>query len=138
MANQKTVGLQYHCLIVGGGPAGLAAARVLARQRYRVIVFDASLVRHNSPTTQPDESIWHSDHSLQCCEHIRGDVLAKHPEIQVEAALISRVQRFSDGHFEAYTKSGTFWCGRVLLLATGVDTIFPDIPGYQECWASGM
>jgi 2-polyprenyl-6-methoxyphenol hydroxylase-like FAD-dependent oxidoreductase len=47
MANDKSTEPPYDCLIIGGGPAGISASRVLARQRYRVIVLDASLCQHD-------------------------------------------------------------------------------------------
>jgi thioredoxin reductase len=138
MASDHLLEPQYDCLIIGGGPAGISAARVLARQRYRVIVLDASLSQHNPLPDTSFRTNHQSDHTLSYWEDLKNDASAPCHGIHVENATISSTTALQSGHFEASDTAGRTWRGRTLLLAMGMRTVFPDLPGYQECWNGAM
>jgi len=43
-----------------------------------------------------------------------------------------------EGGFKVEDTAGSTWKGKKLILATGVEDIYPAIEGYAECWTSGM
>lgn len=138
MANGPCNAPQYDCLIIGGGPAGMSAARVLARQRYRVIVLDAGRCQHETLPETSSRSSRHSDHTLSYWKYLKDDSIAPCSGIQIEAATISSARALQNDHFEASDTAGRVWRGRTLLLAVGMRTVFPGLPGYQECWNGAM
>lgn len=127
-------GVTADVVIVGGGPAGLAAAIYLARFRRRVTVFDAQDARagliaksHNCPGF-PDG--------------ISGPALMKRLRKQARRyganiikGCVEQVERAGDG-FQLVTTLGPVRCSRIIL-ATGVVDIAPDIPMLVDGISSG-
>ena len=121
-------------VIVGGGPAGLAAAIYLVRFRRRVTVFDAGGARagliaksHNCPGF-PDG--------------ISGPALMQRLRKQacrygadIITGCVERVERAGDA-FQVATTMGSMRCPRIVL-ATGVVDIAPDIPMLYQGISTG-
>lgn len=125
-------------LIIGGGPAGLSVASGLARQIYSAVVFDNG--------THPDARVTHM-HSFAGWDHqspadfrakARGDLLEHYKTIQFEQTSVQRVRKTREGVFEAFDDQGRSWRGKKLVLANGAADVFPNIPGYEDCWGYGM
>jgi thioredoxin reductase len=119
---------EYDVVVVGGGPAGLNAALVLARARRRVAVVDAGRPR-NAPAT-----------------HLRGFLSRDGmPPRELLAAGRTEVAGYG-GHFIDDTVAGIERGFRVhlaaagalsarrLLVATGLRDDLPAIPGLAERW----
>jgi thioredoxin reductase len=102
-------------LIIGGGPAGLTVASTLARQIQTCIVFDNSTYRAKA----------------------REELLCNYETVAFQDATITKVTKV-DGGFEVEDTEGSTWQGKKLVLATGVEDLYPAIDGYAECWPSGM
>jgi len=64
--------------------------------------------------------------------------LERYGSITVEKVEIETVKQRVDGLFEAADSGGRVWVGKKVILATGVEDVYPDIDGYAECWVSGM
>ena len=120
----------YDALIVGGGPAGLAAAVYLARACRTVAVFDCK---------RPGRSDWaQTNHNyLGFPEGITAVELTQRGRQQAERfgatffdAEVTRVWR-QDTVFSARTADLTLH-GRALLLAPGVRDRWVTFPGYEE------
>ena len=54
-----------------------------------------------------------------------------------QETTITKVTKF-EGGFKVEDTAGSTWKGKKLILATGVEDIYPAIEGYAECWTSGM
>ena len=139
---------QADVAIIGGGPAGLQAALVLSRARKAVVVFDEP-----SP---PRNAASHGLHGYLGLEGLspaevrrvaweqlhRYGRLAFHdegPGFTATGATLSEervvdVQRGPDDDFHLTTDQGTRLRARHVILAFGYRDVFPDLPGFAECW----
>jgi thioredoxin reductase (NADPH) len=117
------------CLIVGGGPAGLAAAIYLGRFRRRALVIDAgqsrvkwiSCIRHYPGF--PD-----GVSGLKLLEDMRTQ--ANQFGAHVEKGTVSEVNRFRDGF--AVSANGRTFTAATVLTASGVENNLPILPGFKE------
>lgn len=117
----------FEIAIIGGGPAGLAAAQVLGRQRRHVVVLDNNQ-RRNAPAL--------SVHMLLGREGIPPDdlILTGHQELAKlpsVSMLFTKVTRVAMQNLQTLilTSSGEEISAAHLILATGVVDQLPPIPG---------
>lgn len=126
-------------MIIGGGPAGLSAASGLARQLYTAVVFDSGVYRNEKAGHMHNVITWDHQDPAVFRKKARDDLLKRYSTIKFQDdTKIERVERTSDGRFQAIDTQGRTWIGRKLVLATGVRDIYPDIDGYGDCWGTGM
>jgi thioredoxin reductase len=126
---------RYDVIIVGGGPAGLSAALVLGRCRYRVLLCDegrprneASSAVHNFFTregTPPDELL-----------RIGRVQLAPY-DVEIRDVAVASARRERHG-FVVRLADGQRARGRKLLLATGIRDNCPPIPRIREFVGRGV
>ena len=128
----------YDCLIIGGGPSGLSAATVLARQHFSVVLFDSRSYRGDSSHEMHNVAGWNHHRPEEFRETTRRTLLERYPNVRIEYIEIQHARQSQDGHFEVSGAALPVWRGRKLILAMGVRDVFPDITGYEECWADGM
>ncbi len=120
--------------IVGGGPAGLQAALVLARARKTVAVFDAPAPARNAAS--------HGVHGFIGVEGMTPADLASAAWDQIDAiggasrrrAEVVNVEQSSDGEFVLTTAEGDRLGAHHVILAFGHRDALPDVPGFAECW----
>lgn len=86
---------------------------------------------HNVPT-------WDHRNPADFRAKAREDILARYETIKFEETKIELVRRTSDGRFEAKDAKGTTWTGKKVVLASGMQDIYPDIPGYDDAWGRGV
>lgn len=123
-------------LIVGGGPAGQAAALVAARAQRRVILVDAEAPRNTSAPAihgyltrdgVPPADFRRTSHDQLAAYQHASRITAQVDDITGDCDAF--VARLADGRqIEA----------RRVLLATGLVDILPDIPGLEERWGHGV
>lgn len=133
----------YDVIIVGGGPAGLSAALILARCRRRVVVIDSG---------QPRNAVVRTFHGYlgrdgTCpADLLRDgrDELAKY-EVEVLRDLVvhaeccgadanNAAQDARGTRFSVITQTGRTFLTRKLLLATGTRDELPPFEGLRECY----
>jgi thioredoxin reductase len=124
-----------HCdiAIVGGGPAGLQAALILARTRKRIIVFDAP--------ESPRNGASHGVHNFVGLDGLLPAQIREQAweQIAVYNSAELRTERIVDvqaheARFALTGEAGTSISARHIVLALGYRDVYPDVPGFRECW----
>src|SRR5919201_2701913 len=125
----------FEVAIVGGGPAGLAAALVLGRMRRRVLLFDA-----DDPAHAVSEGVHglfgHDGIAPLELRRLGREQLRPYGSVTVRMVVVDAV-RPSGGGF-AVVAGGTEREARVVLLGTGAWDEPPPIEGAAELWARGV
>ncbi len=120
-------------VVVGGGSAGLQAALTLGRMRFEVVVVDAG-----APSNAPAHAIGGllGAHDLAPLDLLaKGrEQLAELPSVSLIDGDVARV----DGDRTVTLDDGTVLAARAVVLSTGGDYAFPDIPGAADLWGSSV
>lgn len=125
-------------LIIGGGFAGLSAALALARQRHTVVVFDSQHYRHDPAREINVLSTWEHKAPSEYLAAAREELL-RYGTVQLEAVEVVTLAKNKEIEmFEATDTKGQKRRGKKVIIASGVQEIFPDIAGYKNCWGKGM
>jgi thioredoxin reductase len=129
--------LDYDCVVVGGGVAGLSAAMVLGRARRRTLVLDrgqqsnraaahvGGLLGHDG--TPPGELYERARAQLSAYDAV---VLRDAEALDARTAGDKFVVTLEDGGAEVRA--------RALVLATGMAYEVPDVPGFAELWGGAV
>lgn len=127
---------RYDTVIVGGSNAGLSAALMLGRGRRRVLVCD---------TGKPANAPAHEAHGFFTRDGTPPSELLRigreqlQPYMSVELRHVAITGATSDDTgFAVALSDGTTVQTRSLLLATGVQPVFPAIEGVAERWGEGV
>ncbi|MBE2318582.1 NAD(P)/FAD-dependent oxidoreductase [Solirubrobacter sp. CPCC 204708] len=121
--------MTWDCIVVGGGAAGLSAALVLGRARRRTLIIDKG---------EPSNRFAHGIGGLlgqdgRAPQDFYADgraELAKYPTVEYRRGEVT------DGEpgFTLTLADGTSEATTSIILATGMDYVYPDVPGLQERW----
>ena len=121
--------------IIGGGPAGLQAALVIARTRKKVLVLDAPRAARNAAS--------HGVHNFLGLDGVLPGEIRKIAWNQIDvynsAELVDEqivdARRSEEGGFVLTGSDGGEYLATKLILAFGYHDVFPDVPGFVECWS---
>jgi thioredoxin reductase len=125
---------QIDVAILGGGPAGLQAALVLSRTRKKTVVFDDPQPSRNAAS--------HGVHNFIGLDGLLPTEIRKIVWKQIDSynstefrkKKIVNVNR-ENGAFIITNDSETSVRAKKIILAVGYHDMYPDIPGFIECWA---
>lgn len=123
--------------IIGGGPAGLNAALVLARAKHKVLLFDNQKPR-NAVTGHMHGFITREGIAPAKFRRLAHQELNQFPNVKVYRATVSSAARASERHFLLETKRGKQIVADRLLLATGIKEALPAVPGLSQYYGRSL
>ncbi len=125
----------YDVVVIGGGPAGLAAAIWLARYRLRTILFDNGDPR-NAPTWAVHGYFGIEDPSPQELRQ-RGREQAMSAGAEISRGTVMTVEG-EVGDFHVRIDDGRRVAARRVLFATGLRDIIPEIQSLREFYGTSI
>jgi thioredoxin reductase len=123
----------YDAVVIGGGPAGLAAAGWLARFRKKTLVLDSCEYR-NRWVDKAHGYLGHDPVNPGGLLEAAHGQLAAYPNLTVICTTAESAGAV-EGGFRVTSGDGVFFARR-LVLATGTRDAFPEIPGFFEHYGS--
>jgi thioredoxin reductase len=131
-----TVPRVYDVIVVGGGPAGLAAAQLLARGCAPTLLLDAGVPR-NAVADYVNGYLGLDGIAPSAFRARARADLERYPHVEVAEAWVERVDRLRAGGFRVTAGQRT-WRARRVLLTTGVVDVRPAIPGVDDYWGTSI
>lgn len=133
----------FDCIVVGGGPAGLSAALVLARACRKVIVFDSGRPRNWAAVEMHgylsrDRVGPHDFRRVGRDELLHYGVEVREAKVAAARCLPPRERPHPLAAFEVTLDSGQRHVARRVLLATGVVDVLPEIEGFREFYGRSV
>jgi thioredoxin reductase len=122
-------------VVVGAGPAGLAAALSLGRMRRSVLVVDSGHPRNAGVSSMHNFFSRDGDDPAAVRARARDD-LRRYDTVQVLDATVTGIEP-DDGTFTVTADATVVTASRVIL-ATGMVDQLPDIPGVADFWGKGV
>jgi thioredoxin reductase len=129
--------VEWECIVVGGGAAGLSGALVLGRARRRTLVIDSG-EQSNLPSAGIGGLLGHDGRSPAELYAIGRKELSAYPSIEFRDGYVVRGQALGGDRFELSLDDGEQVCGRRVLLATGMQYCPPDLPGLAALWGGSV
>jgi gliotoxin/aspirochlorine biosynthesis thioredoxin reductase len=137
LLNREPNNNDYDVIIVGGSHAGLSAALTLYRALHRCVIFDSSKPRDTSGAPVHLASGWDGANAEKLKE-VQVSELKSTGLIDFVSRAVVSAKKLSDGTFEVTDDSNVLWKGKKILLAIGMQEVYPKIPGYAENYGSTM
>ncbi|KAI0003964.1 FAD/NAD(P)-binding domain-containing protein [Xylariaceae sp. FL0662B] len=97
--------------------------------------YDIIIISADTAGLSTASSIVRQDHKTLLFDS--GQVPERTNQTHAHEAEVETLKQRENGYLEV-TTSGKTWRGKKVILATGVEDIFPSIPGYDQCWVSGI
>jgi thioredoxin reductase len=123
---------RYDVAVVGGGPAGLSAALWLARYLHKVVVIDSGDPR-NWETRGINGYLGHQgirSPELRRLGRIEGEKFGA----QFVSGIVETATNETGELFAMCLRDGKTIEARRILLAIGIQDVWPDIPGLDACY----
>lgn len=124
----------WDVIIVGAGPAGLAAAQMLGRARRRTLVLDAGSGRNRF--AEHMHGVVGFDGAAPADLRARGRDEAAAYGVEFRDAAVEAVRELGAG-LEVRV-DGALLQARSLIVASGVTDVLPEVPGLAERWGSSV
>jgi len=122
----------YEVIIIGGSYAGLQAGLTMGRSSRKTLIIDSG-EPCNKNAVYTHNFLTQDSQPLQACTSIALEQLRKYPTVFHLSDTVIKVDRQERG-FSVMTKTGNNLIAGKLILATGVQDIFPKVKGFEECW----
>lgn len=128
--------MDWECIVIGGGAAGLSAALVLGRARRRTLLVDAG-EQSNLASHGIGGLLGHDGRPPAELYAIGRRELSAYPSVEIRDSRVVGGSA-SDDHFELELDDGEQVRGRRVLLATGMQYCPPELPGLAALWGKSV
>lgn len=109
----------------------------LVRQDHATLILDAGKYRNEASKHMHAVAAWdHKDPKEFRAAALEG--FKRYGCVTVEHAEAKGIKKTEKGLFEITDGNGKVYSAKKVVLASGVEDIYPEIDGYKECWVSGM
>ena len=127
-------GSMFDVAIIGGGPAGMQAALVLARTRKKIVVFDDRRPPRNAASHGVHNFLGLDGLPPAEIRRVAWEQIDRYESAELRHERIVDVRRDGNSTFQVTNHQGATVTARHVILAFGYHDIHPDIPGFAECW----
>jgi len=127
--------MPYDVVIVGGGPAGLAAALAFGRARKRVLLCDAG-PRRNAAAKHVQNFVTRDGTPPAEFRQIARDQLAQYPSVELSSSPVESIAG-ARGSFRVGLPASNLEARRILLCTGMIDEMLP-IEGFRELWGGAI
>ncbi|KAK3905542.1 thioredoxin reductase [Staphylotrichum tortipilum] len=136
---------EYDAIIVGGGPAGLAALSGLARVRRNVLLIDSGEYR-NAPTRHMHDVLGFDGVTPAYFRWAAREQISHYTTVRMINGTVVKIapDAAQPGKFQVFAavsddgSRGLTLTARKIVLATGLRDILPATPGVRENWGRGI
>lgn len=128
--------MEWECLVIGGGAAGLSAALVLGRARKRTLVIDAGR-QSNRAAHGIGGLLGHDGRPPAELYELGRKELERYPSVEVRSGEV-RIAKQCGGGFQVELADGTRERVKRVLLAMGMEYRPPTLPGLEELWGNSV
>lgn len=127
----------YDIIVIGGGPAGLTATIYAIRKRLNVLLVSKDLGgKTNYHLELPDQESRQVIRGVEVVDKFRRELeylkFARHME------PVEKVVKDEDGTFVVHTKGGGELLTKSVVIATGAQQQWMDVPGEREYLSRGL
>ncbi len=119
-------------IIVGGSYAGLSAAMSLGRSLRNVLIIDSGLPC-NRFTPHSHNFLTQDGRAPQEIARLAREQVLQYDSVKLIQDTVVAGKKLTNG-FEVMTASGRVFSAGILVFATGIRDILPDISGLKDCW----
>ena len=129
--------MDLDAVVIGGGPAGLAAATWLGRYRRRTLVVDSGDYRNRF--TELTHGFLGRDPvpPMELLGDARRD-LQQYDTVEYRSGRVTRLVAEDAGRFTVELDGGRRTTARRVVLATGVDDTFPEVGNFWEHYGASV
>ncbi|KAJ9224333.1 hypothetical protein DTO027B5_4113 [Paecilomyces variotii] len=130
----------YDVVIVGGGPAGLAASMSLARVARTSLLYDSQEYRNEQTRYMHDVLGQDGQVPLKFRSTVRQQIEQLYPDYSFWATRKTKVIGIVplEKGFRVYDDKGGKVTSKRVIMATGIKDVLPDKPGFAEAFGRGM
>ncbi len=126
----------YDLIVIGGGPAGLTATIYAIRKRLNVLLISKDLGgKTNYHLELPEQEVHQVISGVEVVDKFKSELeylrFARHME------PVEKVTK-EDEHFVVHTKGGGELMARAVIVATGAQQQWLDVPGEREYLSRGL